>query len=602
MGPPASIADYSVVIDNVTYSLLTIPDAKSALVAEERARVLRNINLEKLVGDLELCKDLLYLAYNGVAGFGKLQAAMSIFHISFSKLCGDCEAELGNIERQSRQILEKLKLVFTFLLKNKEVQALTFLKGCGAIAAKLAENSKALSKRFEELSAGATQILADTQIVQGETAESKKRLEERLNELAARTAGAESLVAGIAKQKIQLEKLYQEAKEKSELAENRAFTLAIVGAIFKPIAAGIGAFGAVYVGGGANAAAKKLTQTPPNLPPSKAAAEGEAQAAKQEVDEAQQQEKASDEEVQEAETEKKAADRALITAEQAVAAVKKEFESNPKDPKAASKLTSAETDRKLAAIDVEVAEKMLAEHKQEQSAARNRTEKAGAAFKAAEHAVTAAADAIEKIGDDYAQLATTYLKEKQTYLSMLMQKQDLENEALASIQEYAVRMQHTSAEVQTIGLAYDSLFQAVGALKQVAVILQDAGRFWDNMAAACRALADNSLAEIIEAYSTVDAEERLAAFKDQDFKEQVVRYYAGWKAIEIVSKQYAVHADQIRNAVNADFKKNLSIEEARNTAIKLGGQLAETTQRSLNLNAAATQELMEEKTALRQAS
>jgi hypothetical protein len=75
----------------------------------------------------------------------------------------------------------------------------------------------------------------------------------------------------------------------------------------------------------------------------------------------------------------------------------------------------------LSVIDVEVADRVLADCEREQSAGRARSDGARAAFKGAEHAVKAAAEAVEKIGDDYAQLATTYLKEKQTYLTMLLQ-------------------------------------------------------------------------------------------------------------------------------------------------------------------------------------
>ena len=594
MSETTNLADASVTIEGKTYSMLTIPDANSELVKGERERVLRNIDLEKLVHGLEQGKDLLYLAYNGVAGFGALTAAMTKLHDNFGKLCGKCEIELGNIERQSGQILSNLKLVFTFLLRGKEKSAIEFLQKCGTVAAELSQKSLSLSNEFDSLGNETVAVLANTQVVQGQQLDNKKKLDQEVQELEGKTAKAKALVEHIAEQKKKLESLYQEVKEKSETAENRAFAMAIVGAILKPIGEGLGVFAAVYSGGAANAAANKLVATPPSVPPTKATAEKDAESKAEKLKEA-------EDELQAAEKAKEKADNATETAEEtatekekAAEAAKEKADKKPsdRDLEAAAKL--AESEAKDAKEKADKAKKEAKKAAKAQEDAAKKVEALKAAVKAAGEAVKEAGAALANMGDSYTKIAEGYRKEKQEYLKMLMEKQDLERDALSSIQEYAVRMKNAGAATQTVELTCASLFQAIGALKQVAVVLRLASYFWMNMATACEALAKSSLKAAITAFADFEPEERLKYFTDNAFKEQVVRYYAGWKAIEVVSKEYSAATNKIMTKVHADFKQNLPVEEARKFAIQLGEKLAIATEAELATNGKEKDELTAE--------
>ncbi|WP_054773018.1 hypothetical protein [Methylogaea oryzae] len=266
MAEITNLSDVSVTIDGESYSMIVIPDKKSKLVLAERNRVLRNINLTKLIIGLSRTSDLLYLAYNGVAGFGELTGAMTKLHDRFGKLCGKCDVELGNIERQSAQIQQKLKLVFTFLLKGEEQTAINFLEQCGVVAKELADKSYALSDEFDVLGNDTVDVLSKTQIVQGQQQEKKLALDKETSDIQAKTAKAKKVAEGLAEQKSKLDNLYQEAKWKSEIAENRAFALTLAGAVLKPVGEGIGAFTAMYSGGAAIGMAKSMLM-PPQMPP-----------------------------------------------------------------------------------------------------------------------------------------------------------------------------------------------------------------------------------------------------------------------------------------------------------------------------------------------
>ena len=597
MNEVTKFADASVTIDGKPYSMLEIPSADSELVKVERGRVLRNIDLEKLVNGLNRGEELLFLAYNGVAGFGELTAAMTKLHDNFGKLCGKCEIELGNIERQSGQILSKLKLVFSLLLKGKEKAAIEFLEKCGTVARELSEKSLALSNEFDKLGNDAVEVLSNTQIVQGQQLDNKKKLDDKVKEYEANTAKAKKLVEGIAEQKKKLESLYQEAKEKSEVAENRSFALSIVGAIFKPIGDGLGTFAAVYTGGAAAAAANKLKPTTPSLPPTKAAAEKDADAKKEELQKAEKDLKKVEEEKDKADKSKETAEATVKTKKKDAETAKEAADKNKSDTNLAAAADLAAAEEKDAKVKAEKAIETAEEAAKAVEKAKKKVDAIKAAFAAAGTAVKEAGEALAKMGDSYTLIAEGYRKEKQEYLKMLMEKQDLERDALASIAEYAVRMKNTGAEIQTVELTCQSLFQAIGALKQVAVVLRLASHFWKNMATACEALAKSDLKDIIKTYEeNFETADRLEYYTSQDFKAQVVRYYAGWKAVEVVSKEYSTASNKIMLKVHEDFKQNVSVEAARKLAIELGAKLAIGTQEDLAMNGEVKKELEKELT------
>lgn len=595
MNEVAKLTDYNVTIDGNTYSMLDIPRADSPLIKSERERVLRNIDLEKLVTGLNRCEELLFLAYNGVAGFGELTAAMTKLHDNYGKLCGKCEIELGNIERQSAAILSKLKMVFTLLTKGKEKAAIEFLEKCGVVAKELSVKALALSDEFDKLGNDAVAVLSNTQVVQGQQLDSKKDLEKQVREYEANTAKAKKLVEGIAEQKKKLEDLYQQAKEQSEASENKAFALSIVGAIFKPIGEGVGAFAAVYSGGAAKAAANNLVSTPPPMPPTKAAAEGAKEKKEEEL-------KTAEEELEGAKGEQKEAENTKKTAE--ADAKEKKVEAQTAQGKADKNKSDEQLKAKaaLAATEAEQAEKKLKTAVDTDQEATKKVEKAEkkvntlkAALAAAGAAIKEAGEALANMGDNYTKIAEGYRKEKLEYLKMLMEKQDLERDALASIAEYAVRMKNTGAEIQTVELTCQSLFQAIGALKQVSVVLRLASHFWKNMATACEDLSKSGLKDNIKVYEeNFQVAERLEYYASTDFKEQVVRYYGGWKAIEVVSKEYAAESSKIMTKVHEDFQKNVSVEASRHLAIELGKKLAIHTTDDLATNGEAKQELKKE--------
>jgi hypothetical protein len=235
-------ADYQVLIEGTTYSMVAVPEASSALVTKQKDRVLRNLKLDKLISNLMRAGELLFLAYNGVAGHGELRAGVTKISDKLGTLTGDCEAAMHDFERRAKSILDNLRDCFKFLLQGKEQWAITWLGKAGTAATEMANQADGLAGRFDELGNTAVETLGKTQIAQGQAEEAREKLKRDMADLEARTAGAKKLAAELLELKPRLQALYEEAKGKAETAENRAFALALTSAVMKPIGDGLGAF------------------------------------------------------------------------------------------------------------------------------------------------------------------------------------------------------------------------------------------------------------------------------------------------------------------------------------------------------------------------
>ena len=115
MADIAKTTDYQVQIEGATYSMVTIPDAGAALVTKEKQRVLRNLKLDKMISDLMRAGELLFVAYNGVAGFGELRASVTTISDKLGVLTGDCETTMQSFGRSAKSILDNLRDCFKYL-------------------------------------------------------------------------------------------------------------------------------------------------------------------------------------------------------------------------------------------------------------------------------------------------------------------------------------------------------------------------------------------------------------------------------------------------------------------------------------------------------
>jgi hypothetical protein len=192
------------------------------------------------------------------------------------------------------------------------------------------------------------------------------------------------------------------------------------------------------------------------------------------------------------------------------------------------------------------------------------------------------------MGSDFFAAADAYRQEKVKYLEKLLELQKEERDTAAMIAEYAVRLKTAGASKEITEATVTSLFQAIGALKQISVVLRVSAMFWRQMAAHCKELASSDLKEKVTMFMTEPPEQRLVFFLDEDFKQQVVTYLAGWKAVEVIAIDYGVTCGRVRAQIQEDFVKNPNTEESRRLAPILGAKLLEGANADIGENATQT--------------
>lgn len=584
----------TVEIDGETFELGAVPGAETKLVKRARASVLRNLDLDTLIESLERSADLLFLAYNGVSGFGELRAATNQLQDDLAVLCSQAELALQKFQRQTIGILENMSSTFEWLTQGEEDIALDYLASAALTADKMAEEAERLAKAFDQLADRTRKVCGDTEIQQGKTDEERRKLEEQLKVLEANSAKAKVEAESLGELKTKMQELYEEAKQKAETAENRAFALALTNAILSPIAAGVGAFAAAYTGTQTGASLRNAI--PPALPknPPKSEQEENEETARQELNEAKSEESTAKVKF-EAEKEKerqaegvvndKRGDLDVIENKLAAAKAKRDKARNPSEEEKKTMdqaVDDAESELETANDALEKARADLAKKTEARTAAETVVkEKVGntrvkqAALQAASQALQAASSQIEAARKDYADLAQQYEATRKDYLNKWLDYKKQEAEKLGDIAKYAVQMSTVKTTQDIKRTVSDSLVQAIKAFNEVSQILRLAAQFWHQMSAACAQLgADSRLQKDIRIYKDkLSPEKRLQQYEKTAFKTKAVEYMANWKALELVFAEYDKATSKTRGKISENIRKSPSPEESIKLTSILGKEL-----------------------------
>jgi hypothetical protein len=89
--------------------------------------------------------------------------------------------------------------------------------------------------------------------------------------------------------------------------------------------------------------------------------------------------------------------------------------------------------------------------------------------------------------------------------------------------------------------------------------------------------------DIVE-FKNEDRELKLSIYREDSFKESVVRYYAGWIALQSIAEEYMRATAEVRERVKSDFANYLDDKAARAKAAQLGDLLLKEFQKDLDAN------------------
>lgn len=578
------------------YSVDQIPGGETRVVQLARANVLKNIDLSLLVKGLSRCSSLIYLAFNGVAGHKDLTVGMTRLHDRFGKVCGNCEAELNVFVNQSRQIQHILLDAFTFLYDGDIAFAVETMKTCSKAARELSARANNLAGNFERLGEETVELLSKTELAKGASEEQRKAVQRKIAELEAQTVKARRLHEEIVNKKKKYERMYRDAAVKAEEATDRAMTMSILSSLIEPISAGIGSALAIYSGGAVTGAIGGITRGLQGGGASGGVSEAERVRARDEAETAW---KNAETEAQEAllalEPARKAHDEASRLAQQgqeALTRARQALEAAVPEQQAKLKaaLDTAESTARVQKTRADKAgeelDRLTQAHKEKQSQAAARKQ----AYDQAVERVNAG-NGPDKGKDSLDKIAGDLRKEKNELFRLLQQKEDEETGSIREMQDCAIQIGLSRTESDSLDVAVNSLYLAIGALRKVVVVLRMAKQFWDQMATACEQLSDTTLESKLKLLAGKDFEQCRRIIHADRFKLEVVGYYAAWKAIEVVCTEYSAEAAKIQSRVFHDFSQNLTTEERQALARTMSEQLVEEAGQENEENLLAKQQL-----------
>jgi hypothetical protein len=513
------IDDYRVVIKGTTYSILDIPPERSAIVQEQTGAILKSLSLDAIVEGLEKSDGLLRCAYNGVAGKGALRAAVMGLQHDLKEACSKTLLALGEFETQSTEVLENMNQMFRNLVKPGKVElALDYLAACSEAARNLSERAAELAKEFHDLAAKTVTTAQDTEKEKGLTEAQQHEFERQAGDLKAKIAEADEQTRQLTELCQNLQKRYEDAHASAEKEADRAFAIGMVGAIMKPLAAGLGsaaaAYGASRTGGFTAAATAAANVTRPGGAPQGGTEQSSGAAGE--------------------------------TSET-------ESETQPESDGSSAKATEDQTATSEPKPDANAGKKAALE---------------GAAATASE-----SAESLTKLSDKLDERAKGARDLEMEILRMQQQVQTSRITQAGLLAKFAIELTNVKDATRITAATVYSLYIAIGALKKVANVLDDAALFWEQMQRFCSALNSGGFqakVAILKKYP----DDMIDAFRtDNATKKSVVVYYASWMAISQVTKAYQVKAAAVRETMKKHFEENLSTQDSMAMARQLGNQL-----------------------------
>ncbi len=532
-----------------TYRLDQSLPLDDRLVLSRRNVLIGQIKLDEMIVNLGRLTLLVDLAYNAVPKHeGALVAALNQMQTDYGSLCQRCAVAMGSVSKSANEIGLALNMSMEDLYNGDEELAVGGIGDCAKIAGRLAALMKVLATAFDDLADRADTSLNTAHLARGDELQAVKALKHARTEWEAQKAKAEKLSEELASLLSELESKYDKLEGKLETTEDRAFAIALTGAIMKPLGEGLGgaatAIALIYSGapsnGGGNGAAngdqgrgggkpKPVTQDPDAEVPEKNRKElEESESAYEdsllELDVAEE-----DIEILEAEVAVLAEEIAAATAEDGLKELKER------------KTTLEQTKQAVEQVKV-VREKTAEERERDYLTAKSAIEALG-------YTLSSAGEQFSQMGHDYLDLAEAQREQLERLFDLMMQKKDLEREQLGIVAEAGVQLEGIDSDIESSAVTIKALVLTIAALRQVSDILHDTAEFWHAMESGCEDLASPSFLDNLDRRLKNIADrtpaERAAVFARTSIKVPLLNYKADWAALQLVADEYQSHTNDL---------------------------------------------------------
>jgi chemotaxis protein histidine kinase CheA len=585
----------SLQVDGQIYSLDTAPDYNAPLVQKEAKSVLGQLNLKDITENLDLCVELFYVAYNGVAGAkgGTIQAEVAVLQSQLAMLCNECVKTMGTFEAETRNIIGQLTQTYGALTKGQEQFAIKKMAHCSESSTEMSEKASDLAKKFKALQVESTKTRATTIVVQTSQRDSKLAAQKAQEQMEAKQAAEQTNQKELVDQIVSAQTLYDEAKEREEREATKSLILGITSAITSAVGSGLGAFAAtrnpvgsvmasVASASGSNSDNTQLTTAQKNVDEKKTQSDSsqkllltakDVQTTKQNV-------------VNKLNDELKDLNERISEKEKDSSTKKDELD-ELKERRDAKQLELGTRNEELHTAEKEVVSL-------EESAKGDKEAYASAALALQELAkqtgqMTQAAASVEE----------SIRQEKMKWLDQKLSLEKEKRESLVKLAEYAASIKNFKVEEGNATLSLNSLHSAVEALGKIIGTLTNASLFWDQMSTYCARMStkgfQQKLNDLISPDSGFSKEQRIAEYRDTHFMKDFLTYLCQWVAVNGLSGEYLISAGLAQRKAVDYLKKSPTIEEAIRKAPELASNLQKIIDADLTKSREASTELEQQK-------
>lgn len=495
------------------YDLKQLPDDKDMLVIEEKENILGQINLEKLLQNLDISVDLLGVAYNAVNSMQGLQKGVSNLQMRLKDTLTLSKTTVLDFKYGTDDISWKLLDAYNALLQSDEEGALEILCDIQDKATEMRESSEELGNRFGSMANDTEKVLNKTIEENADRYAQRDAVMEDHRRMEAETAAFETLKKNYAQRVQELTSEYSTLQKRQEKQEERAFALQLTGAILGAL--GMGVQAAMHESGQTGAA------TPESATAAQAQADLEAKKKEQEA------------------------------LEQELAAVNKEI---------------AELDAKLEdKKDSGEHEKLKAEKERLTKTKEEKTEK----LSSVKTQVSSMSDAVKDLGSSFGEMgkrlsdgAEKYNNRLEEVFKLKRELEEKERDNLAKLAEYTKKIANAVITKDSLDAAISSLVTAVGCLRQVVSNIKDMVEFWKSIEACCKVLASEDTIKKVQRVEMkftgkidkVSLEVRVKPYKEFAFMRSYLVYMVRWVALNQICSEYLKAVDKTSGRLSESIK------------------------------------------------
>ena len=188
-----------------------------------------------------------------------------------------------------------------------------------------------------------------------------------------------------------------------------------------------------------------------------------------------------------------------------------------------------------------------------------------------------AAEKLMKIGDKsgYKEAIRMANEEKMKHLEQMAKERDHRREARQQCIEFTQKIINCESDSDLAEAAIDALHSSVGALKSLSTTMMRASKFWRLMENHCKALSRGEIKAKVEMMMKNPKKERLEMWTSDAFKEEALRYYSKWVALDNVSSVYMLQIEETSRELYKYLEENPTIEEARKNVRRLSADFAD---------------------------